>query len=375
MSQKVTTSSDNIYQIKNLVKLSKEGGGYKEKKKLTTEPPSIPTAFQTFHYNESEKKAFLSTEARFHDTNVNDLPGPGYYRKKVDALPIEECSISKKGFGNGFASQEKRFQIRTNTVGPAHYNPTSTEKIKYYFHSTEKSSSFQRLIVPKSDIRLKNIAPYGIGLDLITSTQTPAPGKYEVDNKNNQEKFKSQTESSVFKSKSSKAVINYVNNPSPAQYEVKKLNNSLYGVSSFKAIARSEQKIDTTPSPASYNVLNTKVKRSTRRRGPFLTVAQHIKPADRPPTTKLCNDPRSRPQSSKFNDLHSSYVQHKLGPGPGRYNIAKASDTLKMHRNVFIDETERFQKHKPNIIAPGYYQPIKDVKFRSFHLNMEKIWC
>ncbi|KAI8994314.1 hypothetical protein BC832DRAFT_569642 [Gaertneriomyces semiglobifer] len=42
-------------------------------------PPSIPTRFQTFHYETREPKAFNSTATRFGD-HAHDLPGPGYYQ-------------------------------------------------------------------------------------------------------------------------------------------------------------------------------------------------------------------------------------------------------------------------------------------------------
>jgi hypothetical protein len=74
-------------------------------------PPSIPTKFQTIHYDDNEDKGFNSTAKRFNRQG-NDLPGPGYYARAVEKLDqaFADVSLSKRGFG-GFASKVQ--QINT----------------------------------------------------------------------------------------------------------------------------------------------------------------------------------------------------------------------------------------------------------------------
>jgi peroxiredoxin len=49
-------------------------GKAKKNIKVIINPPSIPTRFQTMHYDDAEEKAFASTEKRFRGVS-NDLPG------------------------------------------------------------------------------------------------------------------------------------------------------------------------------------------------------------------------------------------------------------------------------------------------------------
>eukprot|EP00842_Homolaphlyctis_polyrhiza_P004894 jgi/Hompol1/5405/HPOL_004391-RA len=98
---------DNEPQHQNHSKHIKHTKTTKNEKqlKLFLNPPSIPTKFQTIHYDDSESKAFNSTSQRFLK-HVDDLPGPGYYAcaaEKVEQLFVD-ASMSKKGFGVGFAS-------------------------------------------------------------------------------------------------------------------------------------------------------------------------------------------------------------------------------------------------------------------------------
>lgn len=131
-------------------------------------PPSIPTRFQTVHFDDNEYKAFNSSSRRF-EVKLNDLPGiikvslwtltinlgPGYYSNAADRLEnaFKNVSISKKGFG-GFASKGRRFKNSFGVskdiynVSPATYKPTTP--IYSSSLSSSVSPAFRSSMVPST---------------------------------------------------------------------------------------------------------------------------------------------------------------------------------------------------------------------------------
>jgi hypothetical protein len=102
----------------------------KSQLKMIMNPPSIPTKFQTIHYDDNEHRGFNSTAKRF-EAKGNDLPGPGYYARAAEKLDqaFADVSVSTKGYG-GFASKNKRFH---------NLKATGTEICKYNPHTPEYS--------------------------------------------------------------------------------------------------------------------------------------------------------------------------------------------------------------------------------------------
>ncbi|KAL2918370.1 O(6)-methylguanine-induced apoptosis 2 [Polyrhizophydium stewartii] len=66
-------------------------------------------------------------------------------------------------------------------------------------------------------------------------------------------------------------------------------------------------------------------------------------------------------------------------PGPGRYDVARGADNMHragpVSRSNFLSKSPRFPNDPSSKLpGPGFYHPIQDIKFRSFHLNIEKHW-
>ncbi|KAJ3090474.1 O(6)-methylguanine-induced apoptosis 2, partial [Phlyctochytrium bullatum] len=145
-------SSITNLKPKEPAKKTESSKGKQKHLKLFMHPPSIPTRFQTFHFDDHEPKGFNSTAPRF-DQRMDELPGPGYYKKEKLAFNLlDETSVSRKGYGVGFASKTKRFQkpptdadFSLTKVSPADYD---TRKRPQYSYSVAHSltSSFRSRI-------------------------------------------------------------------------------------------------------------------------------------------------------------------------------------------------------------------------------------
>lgn len=59
----------------------------------------------------------FSHSARFHEVVKDKLPGPGSYHKEGSWLWTSD-SLSKKGYGAGFVSQDPRLKSRFRYTGP-----------------------------------------------------------------------------------------------------------------------------------------------------------------------------------------------------------------------------------------------------------------
>ncbi|KAJ3218483.1 O(6)-methylguanine-induced apoptosis 2 [Dinochytrium kinnereticum] len=138
---------------------SPKGHGRNKQKhlKLFMHPPSIPTRFQTFHFDDHEPKGFNSTAPRF-DQRLDELPGPGYYKKEKKAFNLlDETSVSKRGYGIGFASKTKRFQkpptdadMTISKISPADYNTTKEPQYSYSMAHSLSSSFRQKIAIDPS---------------------------------------------------------------------------------------------------------------------------------------------------------------------------------------------------------------------------------
>lgn len=100
---------------------------------------SIPSKFETIVYKNTNNKAFGSSELRFSSAE-NDMPGPGYYPLPSQSVIIsgEKESLSKKGYGNGFASSSERnpFSAKYLNCGPGPGSYTGESSLMSHVTST-----------------------------------------------------------------------------------------------------------------------------------------------------------------------------------------------------------------------------------------------
>ncbi|KAJ3274526.1 hypothetical protein HDV01_002654 [Terramyces sp. JEL0728] len=326
-------------------------------------PPSIPTRFQTIHYEDSEKKAFASTSRRF-EGKMNDLPGPGYYARAAEKLELvlKDASISKRGYGVGFASQKKRFlkpptDMETEiTISPAQYNPKSPK----YSDSLQNSLS--------AAFRNPTNAVLGNSRFVSTNTMvrtkrgfkpTPGPGEYSVERIAARPPLGDE-KSSIFKSKTSRSHLDAsINRPAPGSYDIGKSSKSLepkiYGaISAFKSSQRFQNSYLTKgPGPTSYNLDDIQpgkkylsINKRSARKIKIVNLADPPALPDEPLANQVCV-PGSGQTPIAF-------------PSPGKYNIVRGADaTLKscqVTRCIFMSKSDRFGKpQNKDMPGPGDY--------------------
>ncbi|KAL2918369.1 O(6)-methylguanine-induced apoptosis 2 [Polyrhizophydium stewartii] len=245
--------------------------------KLYMHPPSIPTKFQTIHYDDSEEKGFNSTSQRFSQ-RLDDLPGPGYYAcaaEKVDRL-FHDASTSKRGYGVGFASHSRRFikpptDLETTLpISPAQYNPRTPTYS--YSVANSLSSSFRSPIAMEVRETQKAV---GAAASPFVRTRwapkpTPGPGEYSPHERAMASKWSTAEEAGaefVFKSRTRRSELGAGGSipgkdaPPPGSYDVIRaetvtLKATAGAQAAFKASARKpyNQHQARVPGPGAYEI-------------------------------------------------------------------------------------------------------------------------
>ncbi|KAJ8323783.1 O(6)-methylguanine-induced apoptosis 2 [Batrachochytrium dendrobatidis] len=370
---KTVKHSSNVGQTKNL--------------KISVHPPSIPTKFQTLHYDDSEERAFNSTSQRF-EQRIDDLPGPGYYAEAAEKLEgVFDVSTSKRGYGIGFASHSRRFaklpidSKSTLDISPAQYRPRTPIYSFSVAHSL--SSSFH---TPTSKLVSDNGRSADVSSQFVRTQwaikPTPGPGEYTPSIMKKGRKHYGQHESgavSVFKSRTTRSDLigdkssSVRQVPPPGSYNIVRAEgltqkSCAAAQAAFKATSRQSlvSHHGKIPGPGAYEIVPTKPNfKPSLRRGRAGTIA--LAPV-RPHT----------PLSSQT-AVPGSGMTPVAFPGPGHYNIAQCTNNLypsgPILQSNFVSKAPRFaDAFQSNIPGPGFYHPIGDIKSRSFHLNMNNQW-
>ncbi|KAI8913515.1 hypothetical protein EDD86DRAFT_200706 [Gorgonomyces haynaldii] len=345
--------------------------------KVTMHPPSIPSRYHTIHYDDNEKKAFNSTSKRF-EPNLHELPGPGYYARaaeRVDHLG-NEASISRKGYGVGFASQRKRFSkpptdLELTPVAPSQYNPKEPTYSKFLEQSL--SASFRNSVIGNDARRFQTNNQQMVrtrgGLKPM-----PAPGEYDpkpVD-KVGGVPLSERGARFVFKSKTSRSGFeSFKSNPPPGVYEVEKASKVLFkepqgAKAAFKATTRHQlQKIDKMPGPGAYNIAGQKTEKKAKGQYLVATIAKPPAPPEEPSSNQV--------------SVPGSGMTPIAFPSPGTYELAKSCDAVQRSvpktRSVFVSKSPRFQvsSREKTQVGPGYYMPIDNSR-QSYHLKLDGSW-
>ncbi|KAJ3311494.1 hypothetical protein HDV04_003981 [Boothiomyces sp. JEL0838] len=354
---------DSNYQ-QQYYQTQQRGRPFSEKKQLRLymHPPSIPTRFQTIHYDDSEKKAFSSTTRRF-EGKTNDLPGPGYYAKAAEKLELvlKDASISKKGYGVGFASQQKRFlkpptDLETDiTISPAQYFPKSPK----YSESLQNSLSaaFRN---PTNAIPGKTVF---VSSNTMVRTKrgfkpTPGPGEYSVEPTTVRPPLGNE-KSSIFKSKTERGSLGAnMNLPAPGSYDIakscKSMEPKVYGaISSFRSSERFQNSYlyssinyrTKRPGPTSYNITDTGPSKKPARKIKIVNIADPPPLPEEPLSNQVCI-PGSGKTPIAF-------------PSPGKYNIVRGADATHKSspttRSIFMSKSERFAQpfNKDHSLTPN----------------------
>ncbi|KAJ3334073.1 O(6)-methylguanine-induced apoptosis 2 [Blyttiomyces sp. JEL0837] len=319
-------------------------GGKHKHLKLFMHPPSIPTRFQTFHFDDHEPKGFNSSSPRF-DQNLDELPGPGYYNSS--STESEE------------SNQLKALVGFTSTVGAeslVKIQDTADNSSVTYSVSHSVSSSFRKNIA-----KIQANSMFGPG----GHVRTPGPGSYEAHDALSALTKKSSAESGanfVFKSRTARSDINNPEStpgrdaPAPGSYDIKESGNSVAGATAaFKATMRSDmltRHFKNMPGPGSYELLHKPSQYSPKRPYKYKSVVSL--------------------------DEDSSFGRSPSPPGPGQYELADAADKIhpasQAPKGIFASKTPRFSNLANSIPGPGFYRPLHEGRSRSFHLNLQQTW-
>ncbi|KAG4097641.1 hypothetical protein H8356DRAFT_1676153 [Neocallimastix lanati (nom. inval.)] len=301
--------------------------------------PHIPIKHHDDHNISTTKYcSFNVTTPRFENLK-HDLPGPGYYIKdKEDNYVV----FSKKGFGVGFTSKEKRFKDENlNDIGPGKY---SILKMERYYE--------QQKILPMKNFKSKIALPTPF-------EPTPGPSDYNLI-KSEQALLRTNLEKKMnytFKSNIPRfAESKYkCSLPAPGYYNVKKEDSKPSAISSFKSNGRKKDyiTINDGPGPGSYfkELQSTNINKSGPRSKLILGLVANT------------------PDPSEF--IHPNY------PGPGYYDIqngSKISEIINGYKKgQSFSNSKRFSKSDDNIPGPGHYQPVDNVH-HSYHINHYNQW-
>jgi hypothetical protein len=272
----------------------------------------------------------------------------------------------------------KRFGRIDATAAP---NPAKYTAIKQEKVSNLVSSSFRTPLVP-DELRMSNLT----GKQESFATSPTIYNPYNVKPSKGKpyifltyKAYRENGPSATFKSITGRYALSGRNEmPCPGSYEITNSSPALGAVAAFKSRPRYGASERETPGPASYGSPKKTTDKPKQRRQ-FISIAQFTKPDERPLSTFSTRD--STAKKTKIQKATLRYVPEKLGPMPGRYNVARASCVTKasvngITRSVFESKTRRFDgvegptKH----LGPGFYQPITELK-RSFHLNLDNHWA
>ncbi|KAI8908737.1 hypothetical protein DFJ77DRAFT_473148 [Powellomyces hirtus] len=345
--------------------------------KLYIHPPSIPTRFQTFCFEDGERNAFGSSASRFN-RRLDELPGPGYYVAPAVDDP-------KKGAR--FASKSKRFvEESIPQPSPTQYHPRSA----IYSHSVAHSPS-AAFVATRDAAAAAARSKVPLWSDRFNK-DTPGPGAYDTTATLPTVARQQRRCMAVFKSTSRRSEINEAgwtmgrDAPAPDAYSIleSRVVKDVPGAqAAFRAVPRKDafpQTTESHPGPGYYNLQALELhpessvpNRPLWRPGPPQPL--HHTPA--PPTTPL----------SGFTSIPGSNAPPILNPGPGAYDAGTAAEHMSHHKrpsehrsSVFVSSSLRFDAdvgRKPDAAArgPGFYSPIREKRGTSFRLNLEGMWA
>ena len=378
-----------------------------------TTTPSIPSKFETVFNPDAENApdGFGRRGYRFKSSG-SEVPGPGQYgRPQGIESSAKRPSLSKKGYGAGFASQAERFggsvlqQVAVQPGPGAYGQDRGVPSDRYTTADTPAASSSFKRAENRSVAR--------------RSDPTPGPGAYTPQERNTPLAFNSTLKSAEFRSTTKRfgdaRATRGGTAPGPGYYEhatglgdkTDMLAASLptaafrsktlrggsrasgaeqfpmdpvfgYNGSDMREGREKVQSVGKTaekPGPGAYNPkLDMQFSMEAARKSSFFS-----------------NDRLDRFGRSVVGELRAQ--AHDPSPGPGHYELVKgdgpataaASPRKGKHSaaaqqkpsNIFASTSPRFKGGNDSRRAPGpaYYNPTKPaLNRRSYHLNLAQRW-
>jgi len=333
-----------------------------------TTSASIPYKFETILYKNTNPKGFGASAQKL--VRSEDLgPGPGSYDSETTLSTTNTTSYSKKGYGNGFASETARLLYRgfVNTgPGPGAYNPLDKPfRVTHISHESKRSDTTPKLQPGSSDL--------------------PGPGFYNPDINKTSGVLNSRVVNSIFKSNTGRYRMTGNSNPPPGTYEVqgdlveKKPYKHYLGSSNFMLPTTKKASQETKNKEAVDQILGVENPVTKDVPGPG-----HYFDAEKDDEIVLFNQKIKAKNSStfmvgnatRFGEVIKRKVKRFDYPGPGTYLevFDQNQEKTLVSGAVFMSETARkpFRETK-TFIGPMKYNPELLPK-KSYHLNINKNW-
>lgn len=351
---------------------------------------SIPSKYETIiNVGNKAPDGFACRTHRFDETE-NDLPGPGsYIQAGQGQMLIDSDSISKKGYGSGFVSKDRRFKRQQeffNVPGPGAYEGARVV-LRHQEHKDFNRAGNTHMFMNK----LTDVGP---PLEpKINKKEDPGPGEYNPDLKgttNYTEKFIS----SNFKSTSSRLGGDKEEKlaksmPSPGSYNVNIINTSFRPPKLPSAAFRdTSQRVDVTgvagPSRKNtgapsiiYNDVDGLNLEANPGPGEYWYEKEDLSNRLLGGMAGRSSAAFSTTKTDRFGRPNEKRTSTMLTPGPGSYESKSGlnpNGTSGAFQSTSL-RTDAFGQGNPSAMPPGpaFYHPAVNDK-KSFHLNARKRW-
>ena len=315
--------------------------------------PTIPGRWQSKKTSKTlgESKAFGVSSKRFNHSKNNN-PGPSYYYKKT-SLQKSDLSVSKRGFGNGFASKADKIAYPKNNgiPGPASY------KLAQLGEGIEGGIKFAT-----SGSNVSKLAPQSI----------PGPNSYKIKGYHEMvwapHMLKKSTAAFSSNSKRDSFIKDKSDIPGPGDYNIKEgatRVNKTFAWSKSKGERFADNERAQTPGPADYFLSEfdmeeiERARLSLRSAGNFRGKYLGKQNASKAPALHTFGADKERFKNSFYGRLD---IQ-ALIPGPGSYTLPKLGAGMRSGIRFVAAGNGRvpFDPPKPHP-GPAYYKPKRIVK-------------
>eukprot|EP01065_Artemidia_motanka_P036312 TRINITY_DN44222_c0_g1_i1.p1 TRINITY_DN44222_c0_g1~~TRINITY_DN44222_c0_g1_i1.p1 ORF type:complete len:420 (+),score=128.87 TRINITY_DN44222_c0_g1_i1:71-1261(+) len=358
---------------------------------------SIPSRFETvLNTGMREKDAFGTRTHRF-DEPLNDLPGPGSYRK-ARTLAKPTPSQSKKGTGS-FASASR---IAADQPRALFISPGPGAYASDGHRSPAPPSSSFALPVPRRAV----IVPPGN-----LKPQPPGPGEYEVPAGQPRKDFSKLRQSAIFSSRTKREEPAKVAGavPGPGEYTgaddkprggMNAVFKSITNREGASMIPKPAQQLDlgelakTLPAPPVAGPELFQVNRSASPRSPARAseLLGRADSAKDPQSMTVADEIIARKRRPKPSSMFAPTVLDRFGrptvryvpeevdpPGPGQYHLEPGGKRMLISSSWAMNGTERFDpptKERWRPPGPAFYTPpMPPERLRSsFHMNTKGVW-
>jgi hypothetical protein len=380
---------------------------------IASQACSIPSRYQTFVVDNSDRKGFNSGTRRFHETELNDTPGPGHYNPSNHE--IKKALLARYKCAKNYAKKPK---VKSKSANAN------------YTHRRRSGSVNEDLSLHSSFDRNNQIYD-----ETLTASkfQTPGPNNYNIAKPLLDRKDFHRAHSSSFQSV--RRNTNLFSTPAPNHYDPKSSIGMSISSPFRSNTLRCNETMNAAGIMASTNTKSTNknnIPREKRVPSPthYLIRDSVTKQNDRAPTScfksttnrseicykttkgafykdtsetsnknpgpgsygqisswgKLCQEHSLKNMQKKGHYLAISapaipLPPNKPNPGPGHYELVDYSGPMKKDRgsSMFSSNTDRWHKELRNVYiskqapGPASYNP-KGIPKQSFIFNSDSRW-